>query len=110
MDLLRSCAGCSAHLLTNDGLTQKVYCRRCRPKHVKPHEEWVAGLAAGSEVFVQPCAAWRGLSHSRNVVVSRSGDEVTIQIVGMPESRQTLGIHLLGQDDLTPRSRTGALS
>ena len=108
-NFLRSCAGCSAHLLTNDPSSQMIFCKKCRPKHVKPFDEWAAGLERGSEVFVQPYAAWRGLSRSRNIVIERDGDDVTVQILGMPQSRQVVRIAHLGQHDLTPRRHVGAL-
>lgn len=108
-NFLRSCAGCSAHLLCNDPTSQVVFCKTCRPKYVKPFDEWAASLTKGSEVFVQPYCAWRGLSFSRNIVIDRDGDDITVQIIGMPESRQVVNVAHLGQHDLTPRSRTGAL-
>ena len=108
---LRSCAGCSAHLITNDPTRQMVYCKRCAPTHVKPFQEWADGLTAGDRgVYVQPYAAWRGLSHSENLVIDRDGDLLTVQIIGLPESRQQVHVNHCGQSDLTPRRRFGALS
>lgn len=107
---LRSCAGCSAHLLSNDPTSQSVFCKVCRPKYVKPFGAWAAGLKKGDRVYVQPYAAWRGLSRSENVVIARDGDDITVQIIGLPESRQVVRIAHLGQRDLTPRSRAGGLS
>lgn len=109
-NFLRSCGGCSAHILCNDPSSQTVYCNKCKPKYVKPFDEWAAGLKPGDEVFVQPYAAWRRLSFSRNIVIARDGDDITVQIIGMPESRQVVNVAHLGQRDLTPRRQYGALS
>lgn len=109
-NLLRSCSGCSAHLLTNDGASQHLFCKTCKPKHVTPFDEWAAGLKPGDEVYVQPYAAWRGLSHSRYLVVGREGSTLTVQVLGVPESRMQVHVADCGQHDLTPRRRTGALS
>ena len=84
---LRSCAGCSAHILTNDTTSEKTYCNKCRPKYVTPFAQWAAALKVGDTVYVQPYMAWRGLSHSRYLIIERDVDELTLQIVGMPESR-----------------------
>lgn len=106
-NLLRSCAGCSAHILTNDGRSEYVWCPKCRAKYVKSWDQFVADLAPGQRVYVQPAVAWRGLSHSEYVIVSvdRESKTVIAQVLGMPESRQEIAIHNLGQYDLTPRSR-----
>jgi hypothetical protein len=104
-NLLRSCAGCSAHILTNDGRSQDAYCPKCRPKYVKPFGEWAAALKAGDICYVQPILAWRGLTFSKNLVIGRDGDQVTVQILGMPESRQTIHIAQLADHNLTPRGR-----
>jgi hypothetical protein len=90
-DYLRSCSGYSAHLLSNDPTSDKVWCKTCRPKHVRPFDAWAAGLKRGDRVYLQPYAAWRGLSHSDYVVIDREGDTLTVQVIGIPESRmQTL--------------------
>jgi hypothetical protein len=34
----------------------------------------VTSVEPGSHVFLQPYAAWRGLSHSRYLVMDRAGD------------------------------------
>jgi hypothetical protein len=105
MNLLRSCAGCSAHILTNDGRSQYAWCLKCRKKHVKPWAQFVADLKPQDRVYVQPSAAWRGLSHSEYVIVEidRERQTVVAQVLGIPESRQTIGISQLGQLDMTPR-------
>jgi hypothetical protein len=108
-NLLRSCGGCSAFLLTNDPSSQTVWCKKCKPKYVAPFDDWAARLSKGDRVFVQPYTAWRGLSRSENVVIDRDGDNITVQIIGIPESRQVVHVTDLGQHNLTPRSRTGAL-
>ena len=36
---LRCCATCSAHILTNDGVSQYVFCQRHQPRSF---EEWAA--------------------------------------------------------------------
>jgi hypothetical protein len=108
-NFLRSCSGCSAHLLTNDPTSQHVWCAKCMGKYVKPFDEWKASIAAGSRVYVQPYASWRGLSHSQYLVVERDGDQLTVQVLGIPESRMQVHINHTGQHDLTPRSRSGAL-
>jgi hypothetical protein len=108
-NLLRSCAGCSAHLLTNDGATQSLFCAKCKPKHVTPFEKWAANVSAGDTVYVQPYAAWRGLSHSQYLVVGRDGNTLTVQVLGITESRMKVHIADCGEHDLTPRRRTGAL-
>ena len=108
---LRSCAHCSAHILTNDPTSQMVFCPKCRPICVKPFDEWAASLAKGSRgVYVQPYNAWRGLSHSENIVIARDGDLIAIQIIGLPESLQAVHVNHLAQYDATPRRHTGALS
>lgn len=105
---LRSCAGCAGHLLTNDTRSQSVFCARCRPKYVTPFAEWAAALKPGDRVYVQPYAAWRGLSRSEYVIIARDGDRLTMQVLGIPESLQILIAHC-GQHDLTPRRTTGAI-
>jgi hypothetical protein len=102
-DALRSCSGCSAHLLTNNTTSEYVWCRKCEPKYVKPWHEWVAGIAKGSEVYLQPYVAWRGLSHSRYLVTARDDDMLTVQIIGIPKSSMTVHVFHVGQYDLTPR-------
>jgi hypothetical protein len=101
--LLRSCAGCSAHILTNDGRSEYAWCKKCRARHVKPFDEWATEIKVGDCIYVQPYAAWHGLSHSRYLVVGREGDQLTVQVLGIPESRTTVHINHTGQHDLTPR-------
>ena len=102
-NFLRSCAGCSAHILTNDPTSQKVFCPTCKPKHVTPFESWAASVKVGDTVYVQPYAAFRGLSHSQYLVIERTGDDLTLQVLGWPESRTVTHINHCGQFDLTPR-------
>lgn len=113
----RSCYYCSAHMITYDHWTRELACNRCRQgrnpgtRHMlpKPFEEWAASLKPGDRCYVQPILAWHGLAHSANVVIERTGDQVTVQIVGLPESRQAVSIHQLGERDMTPRRQTGAM-
>lgn len=107
---LRSCGGCSAHLLSNDPSSQTVFCATCRPKYVQPFDQWAASLAKGDRAYVRPYLAWHGLSHSENLVISRQGDDIEVQILGLPESRQVVAVTQLGQHDMTPRSQHGAAS
>lgn len=103
MDSLRSCAGCAAHILVAaDTTSQMTFCAKCRSKRVRPHNDWVAALKAGDHVYVQPTIAWRGMSRSKYLIVARDGDQVTIQLIGSPQSRRTTTTAQLGQHDLTP--------
>lgn len=102
-NFLRSCGGCSAHVVCNDPSSQTVFCPTCKPKHVTPFDQWAAGVKAGDTVYVQPYAAFRGLSHSEYLVIERNGDDLTLQILGWPEARVTTHINHCGQRDLTPR-------
>lgn len=90
-----------------DAVSQTVYCNTCRRQYVTPWDEWAAGLKAGDRVYVQPCIAWHGLSRSQCLIVDRVGDDVTVQIIGLPESRVTTTVAQLAQHDVTPRK--GAL-
>ncbi len=100
---LRSCAGCSGHLIVADPTSEYVWCVTCKPLHVKPFDEWAASITVGSRVYVQPVVAWRGLSRSEYVVTARDGDTITAQVLGIPESSITVHIGQCGQHDLTPR-------
>lgn len=100
---LRSCAGCSAHLLTNDGRSEYVWCPKCHPKHNTPFEEWAAALKVGDRVYVQPYVAFRGLSRSEYLIIERDGDRLTLQVLGWPEARIETTTAQCGQHDLTPR-------
>ncbi len=102
---LRSCAGCSAHLLSGDPSSEYVWCSKCRAKHVTPFGQWAAALKPGDLVYVQPYAAWRGLSHSQYLIVARDGDVLTVQVLGLPESRGPVHVAHVGQHNLTPRTR-----
>lgn len=105
---LRSCGGCSAHIVGADPSTQAVYCPTCQPKHVMPFDAWAASVKPDSLVYLQPYAAWRGLSHSQYLVIARDGDTLTVQVLGVPESRMTVDIRHTGQHDLTPLAQRGA--
>lgn len=100
---LRSCAGCSAHVLTNDTTSEMTWCAKCKPKHVAPWDEWQASVQVGSRVYLQPYSAFRGLSHSVYLVTARDGDMLTVQILGWPESSLQVHVNHTGQHDLTPR-------
>lgn len=104
---LRSCAGCSAHILTNDTTSEYAWCPKCKAKHVTPFDQWAAALKVGDTVYVQPYMAWKGLSHSQYLIVERDGDELTLQILGLPESRVHTNVVHCGQYDLTPRRLGG---
>lgn len=80
-NLLRSCAGCSAHILTGDGKSDMVFCGPCRPKYVKPWDEWVAGLAVGSQVYVQPYVAD---PYATWIIRERDGDTVHLERMNVP--------------------------
>jgi hypothetical protein len=102
-DFLRSCAWCAAWLVGGDSTSELVYCERCRPKHVTPVAEWVVGIKVGDRVYVQPYAAWRGLSREPYLVTARDGSRVTVQLIGVPEGQQVLHVNDLGQHQLAPR-------
>jgi hypothetical protein len=104
---LRSCGGCNAHILTNDTTSPTTFCNRCKPKHVKPFDEWAAGLKAGDRVYLQPYESGI-LSHSQWLVLGRDGDVLAVQVLGMPSTRRSVHVNHTGQQDLTPRGRTGA--
>jgi len=79
--LLRSCSGCSAHILTWDGNSDMVFCAKCRPTYVKPFEEWAAGLTVGSQVYVQPIVAD---PYATWVIEQRDGDQVVLGRLNVP--------------------------
>jgi hypothetical protein len=97
---LRCCATCSAHILTNDGVSQSVYCAEHQPRSF---DEWAATVKPDDRVYLQPVMAWRGLSRSENLVLERDGDLLTVQIIGIPESRQQVRITQCAERDMTPR-------
>ncbi len=99
----RGCSGCNTSLASYDGTSENVWCAKCQPRYVTPHAEWAAALAVGSRVYLQPYAAWRGLSHSEYLVTDRDGDMLTVQLVGVPESSMRVTVAQCGQHDLTPR-------
>jgi hypothetical protein len=105
---LRACAVCSVALLVCDLSPQNAYCRKHQPQR-PPFAAWAAGLASGDRVYLQPYAAWRGLSHSEYLIVGRDGDTLTVQLIGVPESRMDVGVAHCADHDVTKRSRTGPL-
>lgn len=98
---LRVCGSCSAWLLTGDADTPTVHCNKCRAKQT-PWDVWAAALKANDLVFLYPYAAWRGLSRSQYVIVDRDGDTLTVQVLGIPDSRKTVHISDCAQQDVTP--------
>jgi hypothetical protein len=84
---LRSCAGCSAHVLTNDDVSAWVYCPKCRPKFIKPAEEWLASLEPGSGVYAQPAVLPPALIDHQWRIKERDGDDVILFLLGLPEER-----------------------
>lgn len=105
---LRVCGSCSAWLLTTDATTPTVHCSKCRSKQT-PWDVWAAGLEPGKCVYLYPYAAWRGLSRSRYLIVARDGDDLTVQVLGIPDSRMTVHISTCAQQDMTPWQSKGAL-
>lgn len=102
-NLLRSCAGCSAALLTNDGRSERVWCGPCRARYVKPFDEWNAGLKVGDRVYVQPSATIPNFSRSEHIIIERDGDRLVLQPLGWPGKRVETTVQQCGQHDLTPR-------
>lgn len=104
---LRCCAICSAHILTSDNYSINAYCAAHQPAR-QDFNTWAAGLQKGDRVFLQPYAAWRGLSHSEYLIVDRTEDTLTVQLIGYPESRMEVGVAHCARNDVTPRPRYGA--
>lgn len=104
-EFARTCGHCAGLFLCNDPTSCVWYCNRCRRKVLKPFDEWAANLNTGDRVYVQPYLAWHGLSRSQYFVVAQDGDMLTVQIPGLPDSRQTLNVAHLCQHDATPRTR-----
>lgn len=98
--LLRSCAGCSAHILVNDGKSDKVWCKTCRPKYVTPFDTWAAGLKIGDSVYVQPYIAPAHLGRSQWLIRTRDGDNVTLSLLGVPDRTIETTIGQLAQHAL----------
>ncbi len=84
-----------------------AYCARCQPAR-PPFAEWAASLTCNSTVFLQPYAAWRGLSHSTYLVLDRDGDTLTVQMIGIPASRMQVDVAQCADHDVTPRRDWGA--
>jgi hypothetical protein len=106
---LRACVVCSVDLLVCDPSPQKAYCSKHEPQR-PPFATWAAGLVAGDRVYLQAYAAWRGLSHSKYLIVGRDGDTLTVQLIGVPQSRMDVGVAHCADHDVTKQSLTGALS
>lgn len=98
---LRGCARCAAFITTNDPTSDKVYCRTCL-NLMPTRSQWEASLHPGNHVYLHPGFAWHGMSHSEHTVIARDGDQVTVQIVGLPESRRTVHVAHLAWCDVTP--------
>jgi hypothetical protein len=105
---LRSCSACAAHILTTDPTSSHVYCPDCKAQR-PTGEQWCAALTPGDRCYVQPTAAWHGLSRSEHVIVARDGNTVTVQIIGLPESRRPVAVTDLCPHDVTPRTGAWAL-
>lgn len=105
---LRVCGSCSAWLLTVDGSTPTVFCNKCRAKQ-PAWDTWAAALAIGDTVYVQPYAAWKGLSRSEYLIVDRNGDDLKVQVLGIPESLTAVHIADCAQQDVTPWRAKGAM-
>ena len=93
---LRSCAGCAAHILVGWPGDAHAWCHRCRPKHVQPHATWAAGLSVGSTVYVQPDVGGQ-FARSAWLIRQRSGDDVTLSVLGLPHRVVTTTIGQLSQ-------------
>lgn len=100
-NLLRSCAGCSAHLLVNDGVSDKAWCPKCRPKYVKPFEEWAASLAVRDLVYVQPSVT--RYPTAEHIIMARDGEKVILQPLGLPGVLIETTIGQLGQHSMVRR-------
>jgi hypothetical protein len=105
---LRVCGSCSAWLLTVDADTPTVHCNKCRAAQ-PDWNTWAAALRPNDLVFLYPYAAWRRLSRSRYLIVARDGDQLTVQVLGIPDSRMTVHISTCTQQDVTPWRAEGAL-
>lgn len=82
-DLLRSCSGCSAHILTGDNRSEDVWCPKCVAKR-PDYATWAAGLKAGDRVFIQPYLDPR-FARTQWIIRQRDGDQVTISALGFPD-------------------------
>lgn len=100
---LRSCSNCAAHIVTSNGTGEYVRCRKCQAKE-PTFNEWASAVKAGSLVYIQPYL-YESLSRSKWVVLDRVGDEVTIQVLGLPNKTIRTTISQLAKEDLTPRPR-----
>lgn len=98
MDNLRSCAGCSAHILTIDN-SDMVFCPKCHPEYDLPVD-----ASVDATVFVQP-----GVDHpiwlrSRYVVRGRDGDRVWLSVLGFPDRLVETTTHQLVARCVAPRA------
>jgi hypothetical protein len=99
---LRACGDCSAFLLVIDTATPTVYCSKCQAKQPSG-DAWAASLKRGERVYLYPYAAWQGLSHSEYLVLGRDGDDLEVQLLGIPSSRMTVHLSACSPRDMTPR-------
>ena len=101
-DYLRSCARCRAHILVSHGGGEYAYCPRCLAK-LPSRDDWEAELVAGARVYVHSYVADPPWNRSEWVVLSRDGDELTLQVLGMPERRISTSIAHVGDHRILRR-------
>lgn len=82
-----------------DGETPAVFCGKCRAKQT-PWQEWADSLKAGDLVYLYRYAAWKGLCRSQYLISDRAGQDLTVQVLGIPESRMTVDVTCCTQTDL----------
>lgn len=100
---LRSCSECSAHITTNNGTSEYVRCSKCQSKRPS-FDQWAETVVKGSTVYVQPIIAG-AFSRSRWLVIERDADNVTVQVLGLPQTRTVTTIGQLADEDVTHRPR-----
>lgn len=97
---LRLCGACSAWLLMDvDGGTPTVYCRKCQAKR-PTWDQWAEALKPGDSVYLYKYAAWRGMCRSQYVITERDGRSLTVQLIGIPESRMAVDVTCCTQEDM----------
>ncbi|SRR5258705_7398349 len=84
MNYLRSCAGCSAHIIVGTDIGEMAWCARCRAKHVKPFDEWAKDLMVGSRVYLQPIVAGV-FARSEWIIREIDSSGVSVSVLGMPD-------------------------
>lgn len=97
----RVCGGCSAWILIMEANLPTVFCQKCQAKQPS-FKDWAASVKPDDLVYVQPYEAWRGMTHSRYLVTARSGDMLTVQLLGIPESSRQVHIGNCAPQDVTP--------